>query len=270
MAQEASRMLLTGVPPYRQSYVKRDNGDEIFAGCGPVAALAVMAYYQRRYGYTQLIPPQAEREPGMPRELIFDLRDKMQTVTVTGKQGLTFPHAFMRGLKGYLKQFHHNVSVSTRSTIGFGTSESVFRKSVSLIQQGKVHCLLFDWKGESGLFPNHYVVVVGYRQDSGHREMIINNGWGQEFQIVDLSDRSVLPLRIYWLDFKQPAPTQANGRQIGPQGHYHWVEVNGSPQLQPKLLKHFSGSETVEWPASAQVESLVADSDLKACRWFDA
>jgi hypothetical protein len=73
-------VIITGVPPYKQDDVVKENGDEVIAGCGPVAALMLLAYYDRRYGYKQLISTHAESVTGMPDALLIELRQSMHTV----------------------------------------------------------------------------------------------------------------------------------------------------------------------------------------------
>lgn len=68
------------MPPYNQDNVVKESGKEVIAGCGPTAALMLLAYYDARFGYKQLIPSGSESDTGMPDALVLDLRRKMHTV----------------------------------------------------------------------------------------------------------------------------------------------------------------------------------------------
>jgi hypothetical protein len=182
---------------------------------------------------------------------------------------MTLPPTFKSGLKSYIDDRYANVDIKTKGTAGLNTLKGVFDQSVELIQDGKPHILLFDWEGDSGIFPNHYVVVVGYRNDGEQQTLIVNDGWGNDFHKVDMSDKKVKPGRIYWLEIGNKPDGPADGHQIGPAGRYNWVKENGKTQLKPKIYKHFSTSETFEWPASDDVEYIAKGTDVAHCMWFD-
>jgi len=265
---ETTRKIITGVPPYRQNYIYNDEGKKVMAGCGPVAALMLLAYYDRRYGYKKLISSNYESDTGMPDELIVELRKKMKTVDVQDKtQALTLPTGFRLGLKNYIKQ-SYEVETYTKASTGLGTLKGVFEKSVDLINGNKIHVMLLDWDNGGVIFPNHYVVVVGYRKDADHMELIVNAGWGYDFYIVDMTDKKVNPARLYWIEIKSKPDGSADAHKIGPAGKYNWEGEEGKKQLVPKLFKHFSSS-TTEWGKSDALEFLVPNSDLRVCKWTD-
>jgi hypothetical protein len=107
-------------------------------------------------------------------------------------------------------------------------------------------------------------VVVGYRKDGDNMKLIVNAGWGDDFRIVDMTDKKVNPARLYWIEIKNKPDSTPDGHQIGPKGKYNWT--GGNKQLKPKLHKHFSSS-TTEWNESDSVKFLVPDSDIRDCKW---
>jgi len=93
------RMIIAGVPPFGSTQWTDDKGNVVPAGCGPEAARMLLAYYDRRYGYEQLVR-------GQPGKAIVELHDRMHTITVTWdgkKQGFTDPTLFKSGLKSYME-----------------------------------------------------------------------------------------------------------------------------------------------------------------------
>jgi hypothetical protein len=272
MSNDPKRVIITGVPPYKQDDVVKGNGNEVIAGCGPVAALMLLAYYDRRYGYKQLVSAQSESITGMPDALLIELRQSMHTVNdlKNGTEwGMTIPGFFKSGLDAYITNRYGKTDLDSYSTKGLGTNlDDVFDKSVALINSNKVHFLLFDWHGSSGIFPNHYVVVVGYRKDGGRKELVVNAGWGYDFQIVDMSDKSVKPGTIYWIDSIEGKPEgPADGHQIGPKSGYTWTTVSGKQQLTPKLNGHFDSGWT-SWDSSDETQDLVRGTEVKRCTWY--
>jgi hypothetical protein len=243
----------------------------VIAGCGPVAALMLMAYYDRRYGYTQLVSTQAESVTAMPDAPLIELRRSMHTFNdlKTGtKWGLTIPSLFKAGLDSYITSRYGRTDLDSYSSEGLFTNlDDVFNKSVELINSNKVHILLFDWNGTTGPFANHYVVVVGYRKDGGRKELVVNPGWGYDFQIVDMADKAVNPVTIYWIDSIERTPEgPADGHQIGPQSSYTWTTADGKQQLTPNLNGHFDSGWT-QWDRSDETEDLVQGTEVKRCIW---
>ena len=120
---KTTRLILTGVPPYDQNYVINDNGKTVMAGCGPVAALMLLAYYDRAFGYHRLIKSVPETKTGMPEELILKLRAEMKTSNFeldkddVQTYGLTLPPAFRSGLKCKCGQ---PIWVIGSAEVGFG------------------------------------------------------------------------------------------------------------------------------------------------------
>ncbi|MFH1609433.1 MAG: C39 family peptidase, partial [Candidatus Bipolaricaulota bacterium] len=179
--QAPERMILTGVPPLGPTRWRDETGVAVPAGCGPEAARMLLSYYDRRYGYGRLV-----RED--PSGAIVELHRRMGTVTVGWegeRQGLTWPWAFTEGLRAYIEaRYPGGASLETLDA----DLAQVFAKSVELIQRGVPHVILFDWTGAMWIFPNHYAVVVGYNQEGGRKELVINLGWGYDFQVLDMSD----------------------------------------------------------------------------------
>jgi len=272
MATKPSRIIITGVPPYDQQCVVKENGKSVIAGCGPTAALALLAYYDRALGYRKLVRPNQETVTDMPDDLVLELRKKMHTINDlhNGQEwGMTLPPTFHAGLKDFVNDRYPGADVDTKGSDGFNTVQGVFERAVELLQAGQPHILLFDWRGDSGIFPNHYVVVVGYRNDGNFQTLIVNDGWGNDFHRVDLNDDKVKPVRLYWLEMGTKPDGPADGHQIGPSTHYTWVKVGGTTQLQPTIYQHFSYTETFAWQASAEVAYIANGTEVAHCKWYD-
>lgn len=276
---KTTRTIITGVPPYKQDYITNEKGKRVMAGCGPVAGLMLMAWYDRALGYHKLIKPVPESKTEQPEGLLLKLREHMATANFeldsddVQTYGLTAPPAFRKGLKSYIKQYY-DVSIETKASTGLNTLEGVFEKSRELIDNRTPHVLLLDYdqsvmKGlVGGLFPDHYVVVVGYSIHNDNRKLVVNNGLGDNFQIVDMTDKDIKPARIYWLDMKEPPDGPADGHQIGPEEHYHWTVANSRKVLEPTILKA-DGSETFEWRPADDTIHLTSGTDCSVCLWQD-
>jgi hypothetical protein len=277
-----TRVIITGVPPYNQTFITLENGKRGQAGCAPMAALMLMAWYDRALGYYKLIKPVPEsKETELPEALLLKLRKRMATsnfeLDSDGSQsyGLTFPPAFREGLKSYIKQYY-DVSVKTKASTGFNTLKGVFEKSRELIDNHKPHVLLLDYDKDvmpgwiGGKFPDHYVVVVGYSVHNGNQKLVVNNGEGDNFQIVDMTRKDIKPARIYWLDMKDQPDGPADGHQIGPQEEYTWTVVRAIRKtvLVP-TIKKWDGSEYFEWPHADDTISLTPHSDCSVCLWYE-
>lgn len=276
MAKKILKKIITGTPRYYQDYLTNSKGQEVMAGCGPVALAILSAFYDRRYGY-ELIPKKFESKE-FPEELLLSLYDILKTKNFeVGKEnrknqdyGLTLPSDFKAGVKKWFKKKGYEVDVDTKSSTGVGTVEKVFEKSVELIKSNKIHFLLFDWDGDGLIFPNHFVVVVGYNCEDSRMELIVNNGWGDDFQIIDMSDKKVKPIRIYWLKNADEPEGKADGHKIGPCDGYDWKkDSNGKGQLKPTFYRHFSRSKTVSWRPSDSAKFLVNGTEIRFCEWFD-
>ncbi len=265
--------LLTGVPPYNQDNVVKENGKSVIAGCGPVAALMLMAYYDARFGYRRLVAAGAEAATDMPDDLIIELRRKMHTVNdlKNGEVwGMTLPPFFLSGLDSFMTDRYGKTVIKEFGSNIFGRSlEDVFNKSRELIDDGKPHAFLFDWKGSSGVFPNHYVVIVGYRCDGGRKHLIANAGWGtgSQFLSIDLEDKEVKPATLYYIESIGDKPEgPADGHRIGPSPNYKWDTAGGTRKLVPTVRKHFSTS-TETWEPSDTVTELFSGKDYAVCTW---
>ena len=263
--EEPERMIITGIPPFGPTHWQDENGNDVPAGCGPEAARMLLAYYDRRYGYEQLVRSQ-------PGKAIAELHDRMNTTTVVWqgqRQGFTDPLMFQNGLKSYIKARY-----SGGASLGgeLGTLDQVFEKSVELIQSNKPHIILFDWEGETWIFPNHYSVVVGYSQEAGRKQLIINPGWGYDFQILDMTDTAVAPASIVWIEKMNDPPDGQGGCAIGPgSAQGMWVtDSSGKTQLKPELHKHFDPNNTVSWSMSDRTEFFFPQTNSKigACAWY--
>ncbi len=262
------RLILTGTPPYDQDYITNHKNRQVMAGCGPVAALILMSYYDRRHGYKRLIPSNEEMISGMPKNILLKLRQKMKTsyygIKGRDKQwyGLTLPGFFRSGLRSYIKDFY-NVSTYTKASTGFNTLKGVFEKSVELLDQGKVHVMLLDyekkkmWKkgGRVIDFPTHYVVVVGYNKSGSKNELVINNGLGDNFEIIDMKDKGIKPARIYWISMKEEADGARDAHEIGPDCNYNWSGGNLIP-------------DGINWGKSDKAYSYITNSEIKKCVWY--
>lgn len=264
--------ILTGVPPYNQDNVTKENGKEVIAGCGPTAALMLLAYYDARFGYKQLVASGSESGTGMPDSLILDLRRKTHTVNdlKNGQEwGMTIPAFFHSGLDSYITERYGKTVIDEYGTGLLHSLDAVFDKSCSLINAGKPHAFLFDWEGSSGIFPNHYVVIVGYRYDNGHKHLIANAGWGadSQFLTIDMEDKKVKPGNLYYIDSIDKVPeSHGTGKRIGPSPNYHWEGAGSARKLVPTVRKHFS-SATEVWEPSKAMTELFAGTDFTVCTW---
>jgi hypothetical protein len=255
---DAERMIITGVPPFGPTQWTNDSGKTVPAGCGPEAARMLLAYYDRRYGYTRLVRD-------APGQAIRELRERMNTLTVMWQgraQGFTDPGLFIAGLKSYVEaRYPGGLTLGSR----IGTLAQVFEKSVELIRSFKPHVILFDWEGAAWIFPNHYAVVVGFSIENGRSELIINTGWGYDFQILDMTDTKAAPSSIVWIEEIADPPDGQAGVALGPgsaQGMWT-VDQNGRPRLEPVLHRHFDPNETVSWSMSDRVQFFLSQTPSK-------
>ncbi len=254
------RILLTGFPAWGPTVWKDEHGQLVPAGCGPEAARILLAYYDR-LGYSRLVRPD-------PEGAIRELRELMGTTTVTwgGPQGLTWPWKFTEGLQAFVqRRYPGGAQVRSFS----GTLEQVFGKAIELLQQGIPSVLLFDWAGGGGVFPTHYAVVVGYDRSQGRRHLVVNNGWGYEFQIVDMADPAVAPASVYWIEAVAGEAEGPAGVPLGPPKDTNlWcTNAQGELALCPTLRLHFAPQSAVRWPPSTRVVVLVPDTDLVLGLW---
>jgi hypothetical protein len=259
------RMIITGVSPYAQAHFINENGKNVWEGCGPVAGLMIMSYYDKRFGYKKLIPSNDESEAGTPNDIIQTLRNKMLTVVVTDNQGLTDPTFFKSGLKGYIEDCGYSADMNSYGSSDIGVSEEdVFNKSVSLLQNHTVQVLLLDYDGNTGMFPSHYVVVVGYNKYKG-KKLIVCNGFGDHFQAIDFNDTKIKPVRLIWMTLTGANGT-GDGHEIGPACSYSWSTVNGQKRLVPSVLEPPGTSGTTPWRA-ADSTSFTAGSTCSINTW---
>ena len=260
-AASPERMILTGTPPFGPTWLSAGNGAPIPAGCGPEAGRILLSYYDLRYGYRFVT------DPG---EAIVELRRRMGTITVFWggvHQGLTWPWAFAPGLRAYAEaRYPAGLSIETTG----GSLGRVFDQSVALLTRGIPHVILFDWQGAGGVFPNHYAVVVGYDKSDGRRHLVVNPGWGYDFQILDMSDPVVAPVSLYWIEEIRDPPDVEPGIPTGPPsaaGMWESEEA-GNVQLRPVLRLHHDPRSTVRWPTSSHVQFLVPGAeDLAIATW---
>lgn len=256
------RMILTGAPPLGPTWLSTGDGARTPAGCGPEAARILLSYYDRRHGY-----PLVREDPDAA---IAELYRLMGTVTVFWNgvhQGLTWPWRFDAGLLAYIEaRYPGGASVNTFD----GTLMAVFERSVGLVRRGVPHVILFDWRGSGGVFPNHYAVVVGYDVTEARRLLVLNPGWGYDFQLLDMDDPAVAPVTLYWIEGFRESPDAQPGGALGPpSGAGMWeTDEFGTLQLRPVLRLHNDPRSTVRWPASSHVEILVPGvEDLAIVTW---
>jgi len=255
---DAERMIIAGVPPFGPTQWTDDKGNAVPAGCGPEAARMLLSYYDRRYGYAQLVRD-------APGQAIVELRERMNTITVMWQgipQGFTDPGLFTAGLKSYVKaRYPGGLTLGSKT----GTLAQVFDQSVELIRSFKPHIILFDWEGETWIFPNHYSVVVGFSVETGRKQLIINPGWGYDFQLLDMTDTAVAPASLVWIEEMADPPDGAGGVALGPgSAQGMWVQdATGKLQLEPVLHKHFNPNETVSWSMSDRVQFFFPETPSK-------
>ena len=260
----ATRMILTGVPPFGAASWTDERGEQVPAGCAPLAARMLLAYYDMRAGYARLVRPD-------PTKAIVELHDRMHTITFSwggAKQGFTDPFSFQWGLEAYIAARYPG-GATLEST--WGRLGQVFQASVALIERRMPHIILFDWRGETPFFPNHYAVVVGFDRTNGRRDLVINPGWGYDFQILDMTDVAVAPAILFWIETWKDPPDGEPACSLGPAcAAGMWTpDEGGGYELTPIVREHFNPGRSVAWPASDATELLVScGSDrIAACYW---
>jgi len=224
----------------------------------------LLSYYDKRFGYAQLVRP----DPG---KAIVELHDRMHTITFSwfgAKQGFTDPFSFQWGLEAYITaRYPGGVTLESK----LGRLGEVFEVSVALIRRGTPHIILFDWRGETPLFPNHYAVVVGFDRSDGRKELVVNPGWGYDFQIVDMTDVAVAPAILFWIEAWKDPPDGEPTCSLGPAGAAGmWnPDEDGGCELTPILRLHFDPGRCVAWPTSDAAEILVScgSEAIAACYW---
>ena len=260
-AQAPERMILVGAPPLGPTWLLAEDGTRTPAGCGPEAARILLAYYDRRYGYRFLADG--------PAAAIAELYKLMGTITIVWggqQQGLTWPWAFTAGLRAYIeRRCPRGVVLGTAD----GSLAAVFARSVELIQRGVPHVVLFDWAGKGGIFPNHYAVVVGYDISGERRHLVLNPGWGYDFQLLDMSDPAAAPVALYWIEEIPDPPPGEPGVAIGPpSGAGMWEVEGGAARFRPVLHLHSDPPRIVRWPPSTRLEFPVSGvEDIVIAMW---
>ena len=97
--------VLTGVPPYDQHQRVKDGGLTGVVGAGPTAALMLLAYWDARFGYRQLLAHARDGAGAMPECAAVELRRAMHTLNDSfhGQPwAMTLPMFFQAGLEGYI------------------------------------------------------------------------------------------------------------------------------------------------------------------------
>ena len=172
---------------------------------------------------------------------------------------------FKSGLKSYIEDCGYSADMNSYGSSDIGVSmDDVFNKSVSLIQDHTVHVLLLDYDGDMGMFPSHYVVVVGYNKFQTKR-LIVCNGFGNDFQSIDFDDEEIKPVRVIWMTLKG-ADGPCDGHEIGPSGSYTWTTVNGQKRLTPSVIEPPTKTGTTPWRA-ADSTTFTAGSTCSINTW---
>jgi len=260
-------MILTGIPPWRQAEWTESDGEVVPIGCGPEAARLLLSFYDLAFGYGRLVRTD-------PDAVVRELHERMGTLTVTWKRtrlGYTAPWLFGRGIEGFIAARYSGGATVERAS---GPLDEVFERSVALIRRRTPHVILFDWAGEGWLFPSHYAVVVGYSTTGGARDLVVNTGWGYDFQILDMHDPIVWPATLYWIARIDDRPDGAPTTGIGPpsaEGMWR-ADATGRPQLAPIVRPHFDPTQTASWRASDATVLLVASPEGRVGEsfWYDA
>lgn len=265
--------ILTGVPPYDQHQRVRVDGAPVMLGSGPAAALMLLAWWQARFGYRQLLARGHEGESGAPEDAAAELRESMHTLgdLFHGQAwSMTLPMFFQAGLEAYLAGRYGRAVVKEYNPNVFGRGVlAVYEQSRALIDAGQPHVLLMDWHGTAGVFPHHYVVVVGWRRDGGRRQLIVNAGWGSgsQFLCVDMADRRVRPATLFYIESLGRGPETAGlGPCVGPAPGYRWQHEGDGRRLVPVVRRHFS-DHTEAWEPSLPARELVAGTEFTVCDW---
>ncbi len=160
------------------------------------------------------------------------------------------------------------------------TLADVFDKSVELISNDLPHVILFDAYNVTGsksiIFPTHYSIVVGYNKEDGKKELIINPGWGYPFQLIDLADTKIKPVRIIWAKITSTADGDKDGHTIGPKGSelcstasfMHYENVGGSLLMKPTIMKYDGGCTT--WRTATRTKHPIAkdgEPHISVAKW---
>ncbi len=189
------RMVMTGVPlvAMTSNVQQQLRGEAI--GCGPIAALKLLGYYAAVRGYSRLIEPD-------PTAVLIELHEKMHTTPILD-QAFTLPSDFYRGLASFIQEEARYPDGATFGGMS-GTLQETFDKAVQLIRSHTIPILLYDYDNTflDLPIPSHYAIVVGYRMDGGRRELIVDQGWGEEyrFSVVDMTDVGIAPVSLLWID----------------------------------------------------------------------
>jgi hypothetical protein len=265
--------ILTGLPAYDQDQPIKERGHSLAAGSGPTAALTLLAYYDARFGYRQLLTRSHEAANGLPEEPLLELRRTTHTLNdrLHGRDwGMTLPVFFQEGLQSYIANRYGWCVLKEYSANVFGRGlASVYEESCDLIDAGKPHVLVMDWHGANGILPHQYMVVTGWRADGGRRHLIANAGWGAAcpFVTIDMDDKRVRPATLYYIEsIGRTAAMGGIGQRIGPAPQYRWDTRGGVRRLAPAVRKHFS-EQSEAWEASHPARELIAGTDFTVCEW---
>ena len=128
--------------------------------------------------------------------------------------------------------------------------DDLFAKSIELIKEHKVHAILYDSAVENdknSIIPNHYGIVVGYNKSGGKKRLVVNKGWGNNFEIIDCTDPRMQPAKIYWLDMKSAADGPRDAHRIGPSGGYNF---DGSANRLDPVITRTNGELSLGWPVA--------------------
>jgi hypothetical protein len=260
--------LLTGLAAFDLDQPVKERGQVLAAGSAATAALILLAYYDARFGYRQLLARTHEAEESVAelRRLTHTLNDRLH-----GRDwGMTLPVFFHEGLQSYIAARYGWCALKEYSANVFGRGlGSVFEQSRDLIDAGRPHVLVMDWHGAGGILPHQYMVVAGWRSDGGRRHLIANPGGGAhgQFVTIDMDDQRVRPATLYYIDaIGKVPPAGGQGQRIGPAPGYRWDTTGGVRRLVPTVRKHFS-EQSEAWEPSRPARELVAGTDFTVCEW---
>lgn len=181
------KVLISGVPKYYQTMMSNPAmcfGAEYKTGCGPVTGAAILGWWERR-GVSGLMLGGTDAN-GLPENLIIDLGSGDYMVRLPdcdGSATAVLPDNFKSGLQEY---FDDHSSIDFTVTKHKITKNSDFDYLWGIvkteIESGRPLVYLYRAGGEkkSGgyQFADHYAVVVGYDQNGGKRNLIIQPNWG--------------------------------------------------------------------------------------------
>ncbi|MAU26945.1 MAG: hypothetical protein CMH45_06010 [Muricauda sp.] len=184
------RAYIKYVKPIDQEYVPPKN--KVLEGCGPVAAVMVMGYWQTEHGYKIMNPSDRFNGTAHPTQTILDFRDKADTKAWGDQeQSATRKMKMKDALEHFVKEA--NKSVYNKPKLKVDMMWSIRRWSekrqrlkkelregspVILLVKEMPPCLKGKWVDATKVVADHYIVAVGF--DDAKKEYYVLPGWEEK------------------------------------------------------------------------------------------